>query len=84
MWLRTEFAEYSHHKRKSQEMHLLLSEHILCKENIVIVKKFDFEILTHSYVLRSSEFIYSTFCGGVCMYVCMRLCMHVLIYPHTS
>ena len=37
----------------------LLSKHILCKESIVIVKKFDFEILMHLYVLRSLEFIYA-------------------------
>ena len=44
----------------------LLSEHILCKESIVIVKKFDFEILMYLYTLRSPEFIYDIF--GV-MYV---------------
>ena len=49
-----------------------LSEHILCKENIVIGKKFDFEILTHLYVLRSQEYIYAIF--GV-TYVCMCACM---------
>ena len=52
----------------------LLSEHILCKESIVIVKEFDFEILTYLYVLRSPEFIYAIF--GV-MYVCMCLCVCV-------
>ena len=46
----------------------LLSEHILYKESIVILKKFDFEISTYIYVLRSPEFIYAIF--GV-MYVCM-------------
>ena len=38
---------------------LLLSEHILCKEKFIIMKKFDFEILTYFYVLRSPEFIYT-------------------------
>ena len=40
---------------------ILLSEHVLCKESIVIAKKFDFEILTYLYVLRSREFIYAIF-----------------------
>ena len=52
----------------------LLSEHILCKESIVIVKKFDFEILSHLYVLRSPEFIYAIF--GV-MYECVCMCVCV-------
>ena len=52
----------------------LLSEHMLSKESIVIVKKFDFEILTYLYVLTSPEFIYAIF--GV-MYVCMCVCMCV-------
>ena len=39
----------------------LLSEHILCTESIVIVKEFDFEILTYLYVLWSPEFIYAIF-----------------------
>ena len=52
----------------------LLSEHILCKESIVIVKKFDVEILTYLYVLRSPEFIYAVF---TVMYVCMCVCMWV-------
>ena len=46
----------------------LLSEHILCKESIVIVKKFDFDIFTYLYVFRSSEFICAIF---TVMYVCM-------------
>ena len=52
---------------------LLLSEHTLCKDSIAIVKKFDFEILTHLYILRPPEFIYAIFavmyafiCVGVC------------------
>ena len=48
----------------------LLSEHVLCKESIVIVKKLDFEVLTYLYVLRSPEFIYA-FCGDVCTNACM-------------
>ena len=43
---------------------------------IVIVKKFDFEILTYIYVLRSIEFIYDIFKG---MYVCMCLCVFVFV-----
>ena len=54
----------------------LRSEHILCKESIVIVKKFDFEILTYLYVLRSPEFIYAIF--GV-MYVCVCVCICVCV-----
>ena len=60
---------------------LLLSEHILCKKSIVIVKNFDFEILMYLYFLRSPEFIYAIF--GV-MYVCVfvRVCvrMYVCVY----
>ena len=54
----------------------LLSEHILCKESIVIVKKFDFEILTYLYVLRPQEFIYAIF---AVMHVCMCICACVCI-----
>ena len=46
-------AEYLFLYRVSFFLSFLLSEHILCKERIAIVKKFDFEILTHLYVLRS-------------------------------
>ena len=54
----------------------LLSVHILCKESIVIVKKFDFEILTCLYVFRSAEFMYTIFTVMcVCMFVCV--CMRV-------
>ena len=52
----------------------LLSEHILCKESIVVVKKIDFQISTYLYVLRSSEFIYAIFMV-ICMYVCVCLCV---------
>ena len=47
---------------------LLFSEHILCKESITVVKKFDFEILTYLYVLKSPEFIYAMF---MVMYACV-------------
>ena len=60
---------------------LLLSEHILCKESIVIVKKFHFEILTYLYVLRSPEFIYAIF---AVMYVCMYVCMCVYVSEDDS
>ena len=50
---------------------LLFSEHTLCKESIVIVKKLDFEILTYLNVFRPPEFIYAIFYGDVCMYVNM-------------
>ena len=54
----------------------LLSEHILCKERIVLVKKFDFEILTYLYVFRSTEFICAIF---TVMYVCMCVCLCVCV-----
>ena len=47
---------------------ILLSERILCMESIVIVKNFDFEILTYLYVFGSPEFIYAIFTA---MYICM-------------
>ena len=50
----------------------LLSEHIQCKESIVIVKKFHFEILTYLYVLRAPEFIYTIF---MVMYAYMSVCV---------
>ena len=59
---------------------LLLSKHILCKERIVIVKKFDFKILTYSYVFRSPEFIYAIF---TVMYVCMCVCVYVCVCEWT-
>ena len=37
----------------------LLSKYILRKESVVIMKKFDFDILTYLYVLRSPEYIYA-------------------------
>ena len=57
----------------------LLSEHILYKESIVIVKKFDFEILTYLYVLRSIEFIYAIFrVMSACMFVCMFMWVNTI------
>ena len=59
----------------------LLSEHILRKESIVIVKNFDFEILTYLYILRSLEFIYAIFeVMYVCMCVCVCVCVYVCVY----
>ena len=51
----------------------LLSDHILCTEGIVIVKKLDLEILTYLYVFRSPVFIYAIF---TVMYVCMCVCVY--------
>ena len=48
------------------------SNMLLHKENVIIVKKFDIEILTYLYVLKSLEFIYATF---TVIYVCMYECM---------
>ena len=60
---------------------LLLSEHLLCKESIVIVKKFHFEILTYLYALRAPEFIYDIFAVMyVCMCVCVCVCVYVCVY----
>ena len=56
----------------SFHLSFLLSEHVLCKASIVIMKKFDSEILMHLYVFRYLEFIYAIF--GV-MHVCMCVCM---------
>ena len=58
----------------------MLSEHILCKENIVIVKKFDHEILTYLYVMRSPEFIYDIF---MVMYVCVYVSEHTSKPEHS-
>ena len=59
---------------------LLFSEHLLCKESIAVVKKFDFEILTFLYVFKSSEFIYAIFYGDACAYVCLYVCVYVRVY----
>ena len=59
----------------------LISEHTLCKESIVNVKKIDFEILTYLYVSRSPEFSYAIFAVMyACMCVCVCVCMHVPVY----
>ena len=58
-------------------IYFLLSEHIVRKESIVIVKKFDFEILTYFCILRSAELFLCYFCGDVRMHVCMCVCMCV-------
>ena len=65
----------------------LLSGHILCKESIAIVKKFDCEILTYLYVLRPPDFIYAIFeamyvcvCVSVCVCVCVCVCVRVCVY----
>ena len=52
-----------------------LSEHITFKKNIVIVKKFDFEILAYLYILGSSEFIYSIV---TVINVCVCACVYVI------
>ena len=56
----------------------LLSECILCKESIAIMKKFDFEILTYSHDFRSPKFINAIFwwCIRVCVYVCVCVWMN--------
>ena len=46
----------------------LLSEHKLHKESIVIMKKFDFEILAYLYILRFPQFICAIF---TVMHACM-------------
>ena len=53
-----------------------LSEHIQSKESFVIMKKFDFRILTYLYILRSPKFIYGIF---VAMYGWMCVCEWTLI-----
>ena len=58
-----------------QNCHFLLSERMLCKISVVIVKKFDFEILTYLYVLRPPEFIYAIF-KVIYVYVCMYVSEH--------
>ena len=64
----------------------LLSEHMLCKESIVIVKKLDFEVLTYLYVFRSPEFLYTIFkMMYVCLYVyvCVCSCVYVRMWVNT-
>ena len=50
---------------------------MLFTESIVIVKKFDFQILKYLYVLSPLEFIYAIF--GV-MHVRMCVCAYVCVY----
>ena len=57
----------------------LLPVHLLGKESVVIMKKFDFEILTYLYVSRSRNFIYAIF---TVMYACM--CVRVYVSEHDS
>ena len=49
---------------------------MLCKETIVVMKKFEFGILTYLNVLRSPEFIYAIFSV---MHVCMYVSVHVFV-----
>ena len=63
------------HSSKVEKTTLLFLLSELCKESIVIVKKFDCEILTYLYVLRSPKFIYA-FPG---MYVCICVSFFSLI-----
>ena len=55
----------------------LRSEHMLCKESIVIMKKFTLRFLTYLYVFSSPEYIYVIF---MVMYVCARVCLCVSVY----
>ena len=48
---------------------LLLYEHVLCKECVVITKKWDFETLTHLFVLWYPDFNLCNFYGSVWIYV---------------
>ena len=64
----------------TDDRQFLLSEHILCKKSIEIVKKFDCEILTYLYVFRAPEFICAIFgemylCMCVCVYKCKYVCV---------
>ena len=53
---------------------LLLSDRIQWMESIVIMKKFDFEILTFLYFLRSPEFTDAI----------LRRCMYICVYVYVS
>ena len=62
---------------------LLLSEHILCKENTVIVKKLNFEILMYLYVLRIHSLLrnsFMLFLGVMYVCVCAYVCMCMRVY----
>ena len=54
----------------------LLSEHLLCKESIVIVKKIDFQISIFLCVFRAAEFIYAIF-AVMHVYVCVCVCVRI-------
>ena len=56
----------------------LLSEHILCKESIVIVKKFDFEIFTY-FIQFQVSWIYLYYYGDICMQVYMCMWMNTIL-----
>ena len=51
----------------------LLSEHILCKESIAILKKINFQIFTYLYVFRSPEFfmLFLQWCRYIFVYICV-------------
>ena len=66
----------SESKFRHKNCYFFLFEHLLCRESIVIVKKFDFEIFTYLYVLRSPEFIYAIFAE---MYVCVCVCVYIWV-----
>ena len=55
-------------------VHLLLSEYIVFKKNIVIMKKFDLEILTYTFSGLLNSFM--LFLRGY-MYVCECVCVIV-------
>ena len=57
--------------KKKLSVLIFTFERTLCKESMVIVKKFDFEIMTHLYFSSSPEFIYGNF---EVMYVCVCVC----------
>ena len=59
----------------------LFSKNVLRKESIVIIKKFDFEILTYLLVLRLPEFIYAIF---TVMYLSMCVCVRVHVNEYDS
>ena len=59
-----------------RRLSFLLSEDILCKESILIMKKFDFEILTYLYILRPPQFFYAIFMM-IYAFNCVRVCVYV-------
>ena len=52
---------------------LSLPDDTLCKESIVIEKKFDLEILTYLCDLKCPEIIYTVF---MLMHVCVYACVY--------